>query len=136
MREIDPSISKALDEVVLRALRKDPAQRYQTAADMALDLRKALGKPSGGFVKTPKGGKRKKGPMDTVRNEYKAVDARLRRARMRAQSALCCGRRGHRRGAVSDDYGGVAHCACRACPTCWASLWKRPTPPFPAAFTC
>lgn len=83
MREIDPSISKALDEVVLRALRKDPAQRYQTAADMALDLRKALGKPSGGFVKTPKGGKRKKGPMDTVRNEYKAVDARLRRARMR-----------------------------------------------------
>ena len=68
MREIDPSISKALDEVVLRALRKDPAQRYQTAADMALDLRKALGKPSGGFVKTPKGGKRKKGPMDTVRN--------------------------------------------------------------------
>ena len=54
MRDEDPEISKALDEVVLRALSKKPADRYQTAAEMAADLRKALGMPDGGFVKQKK----------------------------------------------------------------------------------
>ena len=49
---LDQSISKAIDEVVLRALRKDAAERYQTAAEMAMDLRKALSRPGGGFVKS------------------------------------------------------------------------------------
>ena len=53
MREFDPSISQALDEVVMRALCKDTERRYQTAAEMAADLRKALSKPRGGFVKYP-----------------------------------------------------------------------------------
>ena len=53
MRTIDPSISKGLDEVVLRALSKDLSKRYQSAAEMAADLRRALKSPRGGFVRYP-----------------------------------------------------------------------------------
>ena len=54
MREHRANISKALDEVVMRALSKDAAKRYQTAAEMAADLRKCITHPDGGFVKYPK----------------------------------------------------------------------------------
>ena len=54
MRERQEGISKALDEVVMRALCKDPAKRYQTAAEMAADLRKTISHPQGGFVTYPK----------------------------------------------------------------------------------
>ena len=53
MRAIEPSISKGLDEVVLRALSKDVSKRYQSAAEMAADLRRALKSPKGGFVRYP-----------------------------------------------------------------------------------
>ena len=54
MRERQEGISRALDEVVMRALCKDPAKRYQTAAEMAADLRKCISHPQGGFVKYPR----------------------------------------------------------------------------------
>lgn len=47
---IQPGISKALDQVIERALAKDSARRYQTAAEMAADLKRALRMPEGGFV--------------------------------------------------------------------------------------
>ncbi len=53
MRLFQGGISKALDEVVMRALSKDASQRYQTAAEMAADLRKTVTHPRGGFVKYP-----------------------------------------------------------------------------------
>ncbi|MEE1199658.1 MAG: protein kinase [Christensenellales bacterium] len=53
MRQVQNGISKALDEVVMRALCKDIARRYQTAAEMAADLRKTITHPKGGFVKYP-----------------------------------------------------------------------------------
>ena len=53
MRLYQGGISKALDEVVMRALCKDSAKRYQTAAEMAADLRKTITHPRGGFVKYP-----------------------------------------------------------------------------------
>ena len=54
MREHRESISQALDEVVMRALCKDAAKRYQSAAEMASDLRKCITNPEGGFVKYPR----------------------------------------------------------------------------------
>lgn len=51
MRLFQDGISKAMDEVVMRALFKDKTKRYQTAAEMAADLRKTITHPRGGFVK-------------------------------------------------------------------------------------
>ncbi len=53
MRSLNGSISRGLDEVVGRALSKDADKRYQTAAEFAGDLRKALTRPKGGFVTYP-----------------------------------------------------------------------------------
>ena len=55
MRTGNSHISRALDEVVMRALCKDKERRYQTAAEMAADLRKTISHPRGGFVHYPKG---------------------------------------------------------------------------------
>ena len=61
MRDHQEGISKALDEVVMRALCKDATKRYQTAAEMAADLRKAISHPQGGFVTYPKDADRRTG---------------------------------------------------------------------------
>lgn len=53
MRLYQSGISKALDEVVMRALCKDASKRYQTAAEMAADLRRTISHPRGGFVRYP-----------------------------------------------------------------------------------
>jgi serine/threonine-protein kinase len=37
-RELDPSISKEVEEIVLRALRRDPKERYPTVAALKADL--------------------------------------------------------------------------------------------------
>lgn len=42
-REIDPDLSKTVENVVLKALAKDPQHRYQHAGEMALELLKAVG---------------------------------------------------------------------------------------------
>lgn len=50
--EIAPdNVTKALDEVLQKALDKDAAHRYQTAREFANDLREAYKRPRGGFVK-------------------------------------------------------------------------------------
>ena len=53
MRVHSAQISRALDEVVMRALCKDKQLRYQSAAEMAADLRMTISKPRGGFVRYP-----------------------------------------------------------------------------------
>lgn len=39
---VDPAVSPALERVIVKALEKDPARRYQTAADLWADLEPAL----------------------------------------------------------------------------------------------
>ena len=50
MRTLHRDISKGLDEVIMKALTKDPKERYQTAGEMAKDLKRALRMPGGGFI--------------------------------------------------------------------------------------
>src|SRR5262245_5612167 len=49
---LDPEIPPWADAIVLRAMAKDPAQRYQSAADMRTDIQRAL---SGVPVAAPRG---------------------------------------------------------------------------------
>lgn len=54
LRSHNSQISRALDEVTMRALCKDKERRYQSAAEMAADLRLTISRPKGGFVRYPK----------------------------------------------------------------------------------
>lgn len=67
---IRSEISVALDQVIERALAKDSAQRYQTAADMAADLKRALRMPEGGFIA-------KDAPAEAPQAEPEPVKARF-----------------------------------------------------------
>ena len=80
MRELNPAISRALDEVVMRALAKDSARRYQTAAEFAGDLRKAVVHPRGGFVAYPVS----REEQERQREEKRRQDARRKRRLRRA----------------------------------------------------
>ena len=77
MRDHQEGISKALDEVVMRALCKDPAKRYQTAAEMAADLRKTISHPEGGFVVYPRD------PKDVDAQKQEKEERRRQRDRER-----------------------------------------------------
>ncbi len=49
--ERNPEISIGMEEVILKALEKDKDKRYQSAAEFATDLRRALKMPMGGFIR-------------------------------------------------------------------------------------
>jgi len=51
-RQLNPDVPPKLEDVILKALDKDPSLRYQTAADLRGDLRRLLREPSG---TTPQG---------------------------------------------------------------------------------
>lgn len=51
--DIVPSLPKSLNDIVLKALEKDPAVRYQTARAMRSDLVRSLSDPNGTFVSEP-----------------------------------------------------------------------------------
>ena len=86
MRDQQEGISKALDEVVMRALCKDASKRYQTAAEMAADLRKTISHPQGGFVTYPKD----EDELEREKEERRRQRARDRR-RLRRTMLICIG---------------------------------------------
>ena len=48
--EINDNIPTAVNDIILKAMEKEPMARYQTATDMIIDLKKALKDPDGEFV--------------------------------------------------------------------------------------
>ena len=48
--EVNPKIPKAVNDIIMKAIRKDTTLRYQTATDMLRDLNRALKSPNGDFV--------------------------------------------------------------------------------------
>ena len=48
--EANPNIPSAVNNIILKSLKKDTSQRYQTATEMLQDLRRALKEPGGDFV--------------------------------------------------------------------------------------
>lgn len=57
--ELNPEVSKGLEEVILKAMDKDVAKRYQNAVEFATDLRRALKMPMGGFIRKPADARKK-----------------------------------------------------------------------------
>ena len=49
-KEVNPNIPLAVNDVIMKALKKDSTLRYQSATEMLIDLRRALKEPSGDFV--------------------------------------------------------------------------------------
>ena len=47
----NPRVSVALEDVILKAISKEPDARYDSAFEMGQDLKRALERPEGGFVK-------------------------------------------------------------------------------------
>ena len=48
--EINENIPNAINKIVVKAMKKDPGERYQSATEMLKDLAKALKDPDGDFV--------------------------------------------------------------------------------------
>lgn len=67
-RSKEPAVSRGLDQVIMKALNKDAAYRYQTAAQMALDLKRSIRMPKGGFVDREEMPRRKL--RERVRDSY------------------------------------------------------------------
>lgn len=48
--DVNPNIPTAVNDIVMKAMKKEPDERYQTATEMLADLSKALKDPEGDFV--------------------------------------------------------------------------------------
>ena len=49
-KNINPNIPSAVNDVIMKALKKDSTLRYQNATEMLIDLKRALKDPNGDFV--------------------------------------------------------------------------------------
>ncbi len=49
-KDVNPNIPTAVNDIIMKALKKDTNLRYQNATAMLLDLKRALKEPSGNFV--------------------------------------------------------------------------------------
>ncbi len=53
-RKLNPQIPISVNNIILKAMQKDPADRYQSATEMLIDLSTALKRPDDDFVKINK----------------------------------------------------------------------------------
>ena len=50
-RQIDPSIPRSVEKIILKCTQKKPDLRYGSAKELIMDLRRALAEPDGNYVK-------------------------------------------------------------------------------------
>ena len=48
--ELNPNIPRAVNDVIMKTMKKDATLRYQSASSMLIDLKRSLKEPSGNFV--------------------------------------------------------------------------------------
>lgn len=65
---VNPSIPRAVNDIVMKAMKKDPSLRYQNAGEMLKDLSMALKDPNGDFVNTKR--ELKDFPTQTISTIY------------------------------------------------------------------
>ncbi|MBF6173568.1 Stk1 family PASTA domain-containing Ser/Thr kinase [Nocardia blacklockiae] len=73
---VNPGVPRELDSVILKAMAKNPANRYQTAAEMRADLIRVLGgqKPHAPMVMTDEDRTTILGSMDSSPRSYRTVE--------------------------------------------------------------
>ncbi|MFI5778454.1 Stk1 family PASTA domain-containing Ser/Thr kinase [Nocardia sp. NPDC051570] len=73
---VHPGVPRELDSVILKAMSKNPANRYQTAAEMRADLIRVLGgqKPQAPMVMTEEDRTTILGSMDAPPRSYRTVE--------------------------------------------------------------
>ncbi|NKY85488.1 Stk1 family PASTA domain-containing Ser/Thr kinase [Nocardia veterana] len=73
---VHPSVPRELDSVILKAMAKNPANRYQSAAEMRADLIRVLGgqKPHAPMVMTEEDRTTMLGSMDPEPRSYRTVE--------------------------------------------------------------
>ncbi|MBB5913751.1 serine/threonine-protein kinase [Nocardia transvalensis] len=73
---VNPGVPRELDSVILKAMAKNPANRYQTAAEMRADLIRVLGgqKPHAPMVMTDEDRTTILGSMDPAPRTYRTVE--------------------------------------------------------------
>lgn len=49
-KNVNPEIPQSVNDIILKAMKKEPLARYQSASSMIIDLKKALTNPEGDFV--------------------------------------------------------------------------------------
>jgi len=74
--DINEKIPSSLNDIILKAMRKDPTLRYQSATEMLRDLNRALKDPSGDFVDNANysGGDSHTRVIPTINNEKIRID--------------------------------------------------------------
>ncbi len=90
-REINPAVTPALDDIIRKAIRKDPKARYQSARDFYDDLSLALVYPEGGFVDGDRAPQQEEQAEERQRKRPSArevLEGRIRPVRL-LLSALC-----------------------------------------------
>ena len=71
--EVNSEIPKSVNDIILKAMEKEPSKRYQSATEMIKDLNKALKDPDGDFVENEDDDIDLTKVMDAVKDDKKKV---------------------------------------------------------------